>query len=41
MAKDYSQIYGIDYKNAFSLILKQNTLKIIIAIVVQRKFHIY
>ena len=41
VAKGYSQIYGVDYKNTFSLTLKQDTLKIIIAIAVQRKFHIH
>jgi len=41
VAKDYTQVYGIDYKNTFSPTLKQDTLKTIIAITVQNKFDIH
>jgi Zn-finger protein len=41
VAKGYSQVYGIDFKNTFSPTLKQDTLKIIIAISVQNKFQIH
>jgi len=34
-------VYGIDFKNTFSPTLKQDTLKIIIAISVQNKFQIH
>jgi hypothetical protein len=41
VARGYSQIYGVDYRNTFSPTLKQDTLRIIIAISVHHKFNIH
>jgi len=41
VARGYDQIYGVDYINTFSPTLKQDTLRIIIAIAVNNKFKIH
>eukprot|EP00833_Pecoramyces_ruminatium_P000880 jgi/Orpsp1_1/1174912/evm.model.c7180000051932.1 len=41
VARGFTQVYGIDYKNTFSPTLKQDTLKVIISIAVYCKFSIH
>ncbi len=41
VARGFTQVYGIDYKNTFSPTLKQDTLKIIVSTAVQNKFNIH
>jgi len=40
VAKGYTQQYGIDYKETFAPTLKQNTIRIITVIAVQKNFNI-
>eukprot|EP00833_Pecoramyces_ruminatium_P013684 jgi/Orpsp1_1/1187716/evm.model.d7180000059625.1 len=41
VARGFTQVYDIDYKNTFSPTLKQDTLKVIISIAVYCKFSIH
>jgi len=41
VARGFSQRFGIDYSNTFSPTLKQESLRIIVALAVQRNFEIY